>query len=219
MVTIGIALLVAGLFFDTGTVASQSAPTPTVDRLAQPTLPAVPSQADQGSQVYWLSCRPCHGDSGQGLTEEFRKAYPEEDQNCWMSGCHGEKPYENGFELPTAIPAVVGSSALQKFETAASLRSYIFVAMPYWKPASLTEEESWQVTAFLLRENNLLTANGEINEANASSIRVGPPPATSTPQPFSAPMVTSRVPILIASVIILVLGVVLRFVWIKKEKI
>lgn len=44
--------------------------TPTIDRLlAPPTVPA-PNQADEGAQLYWLHCQPCHGDQGQGLTDE-----------------------------------------------------------------------------------------------------------------------------------------------------
>ena len=100
---LGIALLIAGLFFDGGiadTVRVQADATPTADRLAEPTLPAAPSQADHGAQVYWLSCMPCHGDQGQGLTDEFRATYPPEEEYCWESGCHGANPYESGFTIP-----------------------------------------------------------------------------------------------------------------------
>ena len=182
-IPIGIALLFAGLFFDMGTVVAQTPVMPTPDRLAQPTLPASPSQADQGAQVYWLSCLPCHGDRGQGLTEEFKKTYPEEDRNCWNSGCHGARPYENGFTLPKAIPAVIGTGTLQKFPNALVLRSYVFAAMPYWRPASLTDEASWQVTAFLLRENNLWQAGEDLTASNAALIPVAAPTAVPTPQP------------------------------------
>ncbi|HMV98394.1 MAG TPA: c-type cytochrome [Anaerolineales bacterium] len=207
------ALLFAGLFFDIDTVASQAVATPTIDRLAQPTLPADPTQADQGSQVYWLSCLPCHGDRGQGLTDEFRQTYPVEDQNCWISGCHGKRPYDNGFTLPTAIPAIVGPNTLQKFETAASLRSYIFAAMPYWKPASLTEEETWQVTAYILRESKRLPADMELNASNAASVLVGPPVATSTPQPGPDSVINLdeiQRPVLIAVVLVVALLLALR---------
>lgn len=151
---------------------------PTPDRLAQPTLPAQPSQADQGAQVYWLSCLPCHGDKGQGLTEEFIQTYPEEDRNCWLSGCHGANPYESGFTLPQTIPAVIGKeAALQKFGNAAALRAYIKAAMPYWKPGSLTDEQAWQATAFLLRENGLWDARQNLSEENAARILFLPPAA------------------------------------------
>jgi mono/diheme cytochrome c family protein len=183
LISAGIALLLAALFFDMGTAASraQESATPTPDRLAEPTLPASPSQSDHGAQVYWLSCLPCHGDRGQGLTDEFRAIYPPEEQYCWESGCHGKRPYENGFTLPMQIPALVGPGTLQKFPTAANLRGFIFAAMPSWKPGSLTEEQSWQVTAFLLRQNGLWAARDELNASNADQVRVGVQP-TATPE-------------------------------------
>ncbi|MFH1185293.1 MAG: hypothetical protein V1755_09685 [Chloroflexota bacterium] len=154
--------------------------TPTFDRLARPTLPAAPSQADVGAQAYWGYCLPCHGEKGQGLTAEFRETYPPEEQYCWARGCHGERPYEDGFTLPTFIPPVVGPKALSKFPTAATLQGYIAAAMPWWKPGSLSEQENWQVTAFLLRENGLWDGRGDLDAANAETIRVGPPSATPT---------------------------------------
>jgi cytochrome c len=172
-IPLGIALLFAGLFFDAGDAKSpqlQVTAIPTVDRLAQPTLPPGPSQADRGAQVYWLSCLPCHGDVGQGLTDEFRSIYPEEEKNCWKSGCHGKNPYESGFTIPKKIPAVIGEKALAKFSNGAQLYGYIRAAMPFWKPGSLSDEDAWKVTAFVLRENNLWDGSGELNESNAGSL-------------------------------------------------
>jgi cytochrome c len=183
LIVTGIALLFAGLFFNMSYVDAQTMPTP--DRLAQPTLSAEPSQADKGAQVYWLSCLPCHGDRGQGLTEEFKQTYPAEDRNCWNSGCHGKRPYENGFTLPPKVPPLVGEGTLQKFPNALALRSYIFAAMPYWKPGSLTQEEAWQVTAFLLRQNNLWDAKSDLTEVNAASVVVSASPVV-TPAVSSA---------------------------------
>jgi cytochrome c len=163
----------AGLLFKAGNAEStmlQSTPVPTMDRLAEPTLPANPSQADRGAQVYWLSCLPCHGDKGQGLTDEFRATYPEDEQNCWKSGCHGKNPYESGFAIPRQIPAVIGNTALAKFSNAAQLHAFVQAAMPFWKPGSLSEDDSWKVTAFILRENKLWNDVGELNESNAGSL-------------------------------------------------
>ena len=177
-IALGIALLTAGLFFDGGTASSidqQSTPVSTLDpfeRLAEPTLPAEPSQADHGAQDYWLYCLPCHGDRGQGLTDEFRETYPPDEVNCWQSGCHGKRPYEFGFTLPTQIPAVIEDHALAKFTDAAQLNAYIRATMPFWNPGSLTEEEAWRVTAFLLRENGLLNGSTELNASNAPSVKI-----------------------------------------------
>lgn len=183
VLTFGIALLIAGLFFDGGQTSSALQTMPTPDRLAEPTLPPDPSQADHGAQVYWLSCLPCHGDKGQGLTEEFRKTYPPEEQYCWERGCHGENPYESGFTIPKVIPGVIGPDAVSKFADAGQLNSYIRAAMPYWKPGSLTEEEAWRVTAFILRENGLWDGNGELNASNAGGVRI----PRGTPTPFVTP--------------------------------
>jgi mono/diheme cytochrome c family protein len=172
-IPLGIALLFAGLSLDAGDVQGsqlQITPAPTQDRLAEPTLPANRTQADHGAQVYWLSCLPCHGDKGQGLTDEFRATYPEEEQNCWESGCHGKNPYESGFTLPKKIPAVIGDSALAKFSDGAQLHAYIRAAMPFWKPGSLSEEDAWKVTAFVLRENKLWNGVGELNDSNAGEV-------------------------------------------------
>lgn len=183
----GIALLLAGLFFQNGSADSvdlQATPAPTQDRLAEPTLPPSPSQADYGAQVYWLSCSPCHGDKAQGLTDEFRQQYPQEDQNCWKSHCHGKVTYENGFTIPTVVPPLVGSEALQKFVTAKNLYGFIHAAMPFQKPNSLTDEEYYQITAFLLRQNALIDANTEVNDSNAASIvvsRATPTPIVTSP--------------------------------------
>ena len=181
----GVALLLAGLLFDGGYAGSGNVQTmPTPDRLAEPTLPPSPSQADYGAQVYWLSCLPCHGDKGQGLTDEFRQSYPPEEQYCWERGCHGPVPYESGFTIPKTIPAVIAPDAINKFTDAAQLHAYIRAAMPFWKPGSLTEEEAWRVTAFIMRENGLWDGIVELSESNAAGIEIprGTPTPLVTPQ-------------------------------------
>jgi cytochrome c len=175
---LGIALLLAALFLDGGienSIAQQVTPVNTLsasERLLEPTLPPAPSQADHGAQDYWLYCLPCHGEKGQGLTEEFRQTYPPEETNCWQSGCHGNNPYQYGFKLPTKVPAVIGNETLGKFSDAAQLHSYIRAAMPFWNPGSLSDEESWRITAFLLRENHLRSDSAELNDSNAADVKI-----------------------------------------------
>lgn len=180
---------------------------PTPDRLSQPTLPAQPNQADVGAQVYWLVCLPCHGDKGQGLTQEFIETYPEEDHNCWASGCHGKNPYESGFTIPTYIPPVIGEGALQKFGNAAALRVYLKAAIPYWKPGSMTDEEAWQVTAFLLRENKLWDARQDLTEENARVVFITTPVSTPapTPQPEKNPNAPGNIGFMFAALVVILL--------------
>jgi mono/diheme cytochrome c family protein len=180
------ALLIAAALFQGVTALStpqQITATPTPDRLAQPTLPAIPSQSDVGAQVYWLECLACHGDKGQGLTAEFRETYPPEEQYCWQRGCHGKNPYDDGFTLPPIVPRLIGPGALQKFPTAANLQGYVSTAMPFWRPGRLSAQQSWAVTAFLLRENGLLVHDGDLDGSNAGAVFIAPAQATPTATP------------------------------------
>ncbi|HEY3312805.1 MAG TPA: hypothetical protein VGK00_14280 [Anaerolineales bacterium] len=186
---LGLLLLV--LAASRGEPVSAQAPAPTNDRLAKPTLPPNPSQADHGSQDYWLNCSPCHGDKGQGLTEEFRRQYPPEDQNCWLSGCHGRRPYPNGWTIPTPVPALIGPGALAKFANASVLEAYISVKMPFQKPGSLDEDTYWRLTAYLLRQNGYWSGVGLLDETSAERVRIPfAQPESSLPAPTVEPAPT-----------------------------
>ena len=212
-------MLAAAFMLQGGSALSaspQSMPTP--DRLAQPTLPSEPSQADYGAQEFWFQCLPCHGDRGQGLTDEFRETYPPEDRNCWESGCHGDRPYENGWTIPPIVPAVIGpNSRLEKFSNAKTLHDYICAAMPYQWPGTLDDETCWKLTAFLLRENGIHNT-GELDASNATQILVPAwqPTPTITPTPLPnpsqiEPSISWRA-IWIALILIFLLGGIL-FLW------
>lgn len=167
---------------------TQIPPTPTIDRLAKPTLPAEPDMADIGAQDYWLNCSPCHGDIAQGLTEDFRRQYPPEHQNCWESGCHGKLPYINGWTIPQYVPALVGSGTLQQFPTAMNLKLYIQLKMPFQNPGNLEDEIYWRLTGFLLKQNGLWDGKGELNDQTAAMVIINPmliSTSTSIPTPAS----------------------------------
>jgi hypothetical protein len=172
----GVALLALmplqeGTFFPSRLQEQTPAPTFDSERLAEPTIPADPSQADVGARDYWLYCLACHGDQGQGLSDEFRLLYPPEEQTCWQSGCHGRSPYENGFTLPTAIPPVIGADApLHNFADASVLYAFISAAMPWHDPGSLEPEIYWRLTAYLLRENGYENPYEELGPENSGFI-------------------------------------------------
>ena len=145
----------------------------TANRLAKPEIPATnPSQADEGAVYYWWVCLPCHGDQGQGLTDEWREVYGPDEMNCWQSGCHGKRHPSEGFELPHAVPAILGPGALTRFTDAQELHHVIATSMPWWGPSFMTSEQSWQVTAYLLRQSGWLPDGMTLNEGNASIVRL-----------------------------------------------
>lgn len=156
------------------------------DRLVAPPMPANPTQADEGAHVYWLSCMACHGDVGQGLTEEWRMAWAEGDQNCWQSKCHAANHPVEGFLLPYTIPPVVGEGILNKYATANDLYAFIKARMPWHMPSSLPDDQYWQLTSFLVRANGF--GDVTLNPANAAAVKLAAPAAE--PEPSSSPTQT-----------------------------
>ena len=151
------------------------------DRLARPTLPAQPDQADLGSQVYYYVCMACHGDQGQGLSPEWVASWDIGPRACWQSKCHASNHPPEGFKLPETIPAVVSPAVVNAFANALELHDYIAKNMPWQAPGTLEPEEYWQLTAFLVRENGIDPGPLPLNADNAAQVRMRP--ATPDPTP------------------------------------
>lgn len=166
--------------------APAPAPTPTRDRLAAPPTVLSPTQADDGAQLYWLWCQPCHGDQGQGLTDEWRAQYPPEDQNCWNSGCHGNNPYESGFTLPKTVPPVSGEESLTRFQTLGELYRYIRHSMPYEYPGTLKDEEYLAITAHLARQHGVWDGT-TLNSSNVEQMNLRAALTSAVPATAEAP--------------------------------
>ncbi len=139
-----------------------------------PVLPASPDQADHGSHVYWQICMACHGDQGQGLTDEWREAWGPEDMNCWQSKCHAANHPPQGFQLPRTVPPVVGSGALANIPNGQVLFTVVEESMPWWNPGSLTEAQAWEASAYLMKANRALPENVTLSALNAASIPLHP---------------------------------------------
>jgi mono/diheme cytochrome c family protein len=132
----------------------QAAQMPGQDRLARPVLPESPTQVDIGRNLYYYHCMPCHGDRGQGLTDEWREVWVEDHQNCWGRGCHAARSEMDGFYIPRTIPAVIGSPpVLGAFQEAEDLFAFLRATQPPQRPGALTDAEYWALTDFLLHEN------------------------------------------------------------------
>ncbi len=135
-------------------------PTPTLDRLATPVVPENPTPIDLGRQVYYLNCMPCHGDAGQGLTEEWRNVWVEDHRNCWAKGCHGGRLEDEGYPLPKTIPAVIGPEAnSRQFASSTELLAYLVQTHPPQRPGALDKAEYEEVTAYLWHANRRDEAN------------------------------------------------------------
>ena len=166
-----------------------------------------PTQISQGANVYYLVCMAYHGDHGQGLTDEWRGLLDEPDRNCWQSKCHAANHPPEGFVFPKIVPALASPGMLARFDTALDLYLYVKNDMPFQAPGSLSEEEYWQLTAFLLSLNHIDPGLLPLNADRAAGIglRQGVTGAVSE-KDRRAPV---WLPMLILSAL-LVVGLVLR---------
>jgi len=130
-----------------------------------------PTQRDQGAQVFERRCSTCHGDKGQGLTLEWRQTWPKEDQNCSTPKCHGAQHPPDGFEIKdNYAPAIIGPGTLFRFQTAQDLFNFISTAMPMQAPGTLSQDDYWALTAFLLAAHGIPADETDLNAATASRI-------------------------------------------------
>ncbi|MCX6026533.1 MAG: c-type cytochrome [Chloroflexi bacterium] len=141
-------------------------------RLIIPDLGPNATQADYGERAYLLVCSACHGDRGQGLTNEWRAQWVPADQNCWQSKCHAPNHPPDGFVLPRYAPPLLGPNTLLRFTTALELHDYIHQAMPWQDPGNLAEDEFWQITAYLVRERGLDPTRVPLNATRAATLRL-----------------------------------------------
>lgn len=161
------------------------------DRLAPPPTVYPPTQADEGAQVYYQVCMVCHGDIGQGLTDEWRGTLDPADQNCWQSRCHAGNHPADGFIFPRVVPPVVGPHIAARFATGLDLYKYIKANMPWQWPGTRSDEEYWQLTAHLLRWNGVDPGTKALTPERAAELWLNPqsrpdPVPAATPTPAKA---------------------------------
>lgn len=81
------------------------------------------------------------------------------------ASCHGEKG-----EGKEKAPALVGPKALDDYHNAKEAFGYIKDNMPPEKAGSLSDDEYWHITAFLIKKNEL-GLNEQLGSGNAESVK------------------------------------------------
>jgi cytochrome c len=96
--------------------------------------------------------------AGSGTVQQGRKVYA---QKC--ASCHGanglEGPYSHLVSSDTSKARTIGNY----WPYATTVFDYIKRAMPFTSPGSLTNEEVYGVTAFLLYKNKLIDSTKLLN--------------------------------------------------------
>jgi len=127
--------------FDLGHAAS-AADVAAVDIDVTPSgagLPAGSGTAAQGAPLYATNCASCHGANGEGKPP----AYPQ-----LLGGPKGTFDFASDFK----IPRTVGNY----WPYATTLFDYIRRAMPWPSPRTLSDNEVYALTAYILASNKLI---------------------------------------------------------------
>ncbi|HSL44042.1 MAG TPA: hypothetical protein VK897_11465 [Anaerolineales bacterium] len=128
-------------------------PTPTYNPLEEPPLPDNPTDLELGRNLYWHWCMTCHGDRGQGLTDAFRGTWEPDHQNCWDRGCHSGRPGEEGFPIPTIVPALVNDGHIARFASVEELADFLKTTHPPQSPGILKYDEYQAIALYVFSMN------------------------------------------------------------------
>jgi S-disulfanyl-L-cysteine oxidoreductase SoxD len=117
-------------------------------------LPAGSGTPEQGAKVFAASCASCHGASGEGKPP----AYPQ-----LVGG-----PKNPDFDADLKIPRTIGNY----WPYATTLFDYIRRAMPLTAPGSLSDEQTYAVTAYLLEREGIIPANTPLDAKSLAAIQM-----------------------------------------------
>jgi mono/diheme cytochrome c family protein len=113
-------------------------------------LPAGKGSVAEGAKLYLQSCASCHGEFGEG-----NGRWPE------LMGGKGSLASEDPRKT-------IGSF----WPYAPTVFDYVRRAMPFTAPQSLSDDEVYAITAYLLNLNDLLPDDGVLDAARLRAIRM-----------------------------------------------
>jgi S-disulfanyl-L-cysteine oxidoreductase SoxD len=120
-------------------------------------LPPGKGSAGEGAQVYAQKCASCHGSRGEGMPP----AYPR------LIG--RDTAAENFvFGQRAGLTRTIGNY----WPNATTVFDYVRRAMPQTAPGSLTNEEVYSLTGYLLAMNNVVPMNVVLDSASLSAVRM-----------------------------------------------
>jgi cytochrome c len=117
-------------------------------------LPAGSGTPAQGAPIYAANCASCHGAKGEGMG-----AYPQ-----LLGGPKGVFNFASDYNIPRTIG--------NYWPYATSLYDYIRRAMPLTAPGSLTADQTYAVTAYLLREDGILPDGTTLDARSLAAIQM-----------------------------------------------
>lgn len=118
-------------------------------------LPPGKGTVEEGAKVYAASCAQCHGANGEGMPP----AYPQ-----LIGGPKGSFNFASDYKIPRTIG--------NYWPYATTLYDYIRRAMPLTAPGSLTPDQTYAVSAYLLSREGLIPANATLDSASLVAVKM-----------------------------------------------
>jgi S-disulfanyl-L-cysteine oxidoreductase SoxD len=120
-------------------------------------LPAGSGSVSQGAAIYALKCASCHGPKGEGIAP----AYP---------ALVGRDPGTENFSFSKdwKPPKTVGNY----WPYATTVFDYVRRAMPQATPNSLTNDEVYALTAWLLAANQVIASDATLDAKSLTAVKM-----------------------------------------------
>lgn len=115
-------------------------------------LPPGSGTPAQGAAIFAEKCSACHGDGGKGGVSP---AYP---------ALVGGQPLSNGIDTVKTIA--------NYYAYATTIFDYTRRAMPYNMPRSLTDDEVYALTAYILAQNKLIGENDVMDAKTLPQVKM-----------------------------------------------
>lgn len=120
-------------------------------------LPAGKGTVADGGTLYKAQCAMCHGANGEGMAPAFPQLT-------------GRDPKAEGFRFASdpKLPHTIGNY----WSHATTLFDYIKRAMPHTAPGSLTDDQVYALTAYLLAMNDVIADDASLDAASLRAVKM-----------------------------------------------
>jgi hypothetical protein len=112
-------------------------------------LPPGSGNSEQGSKVFAAKCAVCHGENGKGGS---------------AAALVGGQPLTSGIETTKTVANF--------WPYATTIFDFTRRAMPWPRPRTLTNEEVYALTAFILAQNKIIAADQVMNAQTLPKVRM-----------------------------------------------
>ncbi len=120
-------------------------------------LPAGSGSVAQGADLFQKKCSMCHGPKGQGMPPAFPQLI-------------GRDPKAEGFKFASdfKLAKTIGNY----WPHATTIYDYVRRAMPLLQPGSLSNDEVYSLTAFLLASNEVIPMSATLDSASLMQVKM-----------------------------------------------